>query len=140
MKVIEHMTMAGRVASVVTIIAATAIGGCASQPRTDETDAIADFIAVTELEPLDVVRYRQQFSYTQLTEDYVVLKTHDDYYLVEFTRRCRELNQNVITPDKRYDRNMLRAGIDTIRGCRIDKMFAIDKGQAEELEHIGTEP
>lgn len=122
-----------------TVISAALLFGCATQTGSTKSEAIADFIIVTELEPLDVVRLRQQFNYEQLTEDYVVLTTRDDYYLVEFRRRCRELNQNEITPDLRHDRNRLRAGIDTIRGCRIERMFAIDKGQAEELEYIGNE-
>lgn len=119
---------------------ATLLVGCATQSGPTETDAIADFIVVSELEPLDVVRFRDQFNYKRLTDDFLVLTSRDDYYLVEFRRRCRELNRNEITPDLRYDRNVLRAGIDTIRGCRIERMFVIDKGQAEELEHIGKEP
>ena len=122
---------------------AALVSGCATQPETEEQDAIADFIVVAELEPLDVVRLgpiRQQWNFKQLNEYYVVLRARDDYYLVEFRRRCRELNRNDITPDIRYDSNRLRPGIDTIRGCVIDRMFAIDKGQAEELEHIGKEP
>ena len=98
---------------------AALVSGCATQPETEEEDAIADFIAVAELEPLDVVRLgpiRQQWNFKQLNEDYVVLRARDDYYLVEFRRRCRELNRNDITPDIRYDSNRLRPGIDTIRG------------------------
>jgi len=124
------------------IALAVLLTGCAGQTQQEETDAIADFIAVAELESLDVVRmgFARHWNFKQLNEEYVVLKARDDYYLVEFRRRCRELNRNDITPDKRYDSNVLRAGIDTIRGCIIERMFAIDKGQAEELEHIGKEP
>lgn len=122
-----------------TVLLAALLFGCATQTGPTKSEAIADFIVVTELEPLDVVRFRDQFNYEQLTEDYVILTSRDDYYLVEFQRRCRELNLNEITPDLRYDRNLLRASVDTIRGCRIETMFAIDKGQAEELEYIGNE-
>jgi len=124
----------------VIIMAAAILFGCAAQPGPTKSDAIADFIVVNELEALDVVRFRDQFHYKQLTEDYLVLTAREDYYLAEFRRRCRELNTNEISPDLRYDRNTLRAGIDTIRGCRIGRLFAIDKGQAQELEHIGKEP
>lgn len=122
------------------ILAAALLSGCAAQTGPTRSDAIADFIAVSDIEAQDQLRFRDQFNYTQLTEKYLVLKARDDYYLVEFKRRCRELNRNEITPDIRYDRNVLRAGIDTIRGCPIERLFAIDKGQAEELEHIGVEP
>lgn len=123
-----------------TVLLAALLPGCAAQPEQDNDDPIADFIVVSELEPQDVVRFRQQFNFETLTEEYVILRARDDYYLVEFARRCRELNRNEITPDLRYDRNVLRAGIDTIRGCRIEKIFAIDKGQAEELEYFGETP
>jgi hypothetical protein len=115
--------------------------GCAAQPAADEEDAIADFIVAAELEPLDVVRLGlvKHWNFKQLNEDYIVLRVRDDHYLVEFRRRCHELNNNNIRPDKRSG-SMLRAGVDTIRGCLIDRMFAIDKGQAEELEHIGKAP
>lgn len=114
--------------------------GCATTQETKETDAIDDFIEVAELESLKVVRFRHQYSYKQLTEDYVILTSRDDYYLAAFKRRCRELNDYLITPDIRYDSNTLRAGIDTIRGCPIGEIFQIDKGQAEELEHIAKQP
>lgn len=113
---------------------------CAPHQVAEENVAIDDFIVVSELEPIRVIRYRRHYHYTQLTEHYIVLKTRDDYYLVEFKRRCRELNMLPVTPDERYETNTLRSGVDTIRGCYIGRIFAIDKGQAEELENIGTGP
>lgn len=110
--------------------------GCATSADTSETDAIDDFIKVSELEPLKTVRFRHQYSYKQLTEDYVVLASREDRYLVAFKRRCRELNQYEVRPDIRYDANALRAGIDTIRGCPIGEIYQIDTAQAEELELI----
>lgn len=122
------------------LIATAFLPACAPQQVADENVAIDDFIVVSELEPLKVARLRHQYSYKQITENYVVLTSRDDYYLVEFRRRCRELNMRPITPDIRSDRNTLRPGIDTIRGCIIKKLFAIDESQARELEHIGKGP
>jgi hypothetical protein len=129
-----------RLISRATILLAAVLLGCAAQPEQDDRDAIADFIMVSELEPLDIVRFRDQFNYKQLTEDYVILRSRHDHYLLKFRRRCRELNRIEVTPDLRYDRNVLRAGIDTIRGCRIETMYAIDRAQADELEYIGEGP
>lgn len=140
---ITRETAAKSTMGVATAAMTLMIMGCAAQPEPDDLaddDAIDDFIVVTELEPMDTVRFRRPFNYKMLNEDYVILTSHNDYYLVEFRRRCRELNQQEVTPDFRFERNVLRAGIDTIRGCTIERMFAIDKGQAEELEHIGKEP
>ena len=114
--------------------------GCASHPGSSESNAVADFIVVSELEALDVVRLRDQFHYERLDDYHVVLRARDDYYLVRFQRRCYELNEYRITPDIRYDRNVLRAGIDTIRGCRIDQLYAIDESQAQELKLLGKAP
>jgi hypothetical protein len=121
-------------------LSAALLQGCAPAQVADENVPIDDFIVVSELEPTKVARFRHQYNYKQLTEHYIVLVSRDDYYLVEFRRRCRELNMLPIEPDIRYERNTLRAGVDSIRGCYIRRIFAIDKTQAEELENIGTGP
>jgi len=122
------------------VLSVTLLHGCAPPQVADENVPIDDFIVVSELEPIKVARFRYQYHYTQLTEHYIVLVSRDDYYLVEFRRRCRELNMLPIEPDVRYERNTLRAGADTIRGCAIRRIFAIDKSQAEELKSIGKGP
>lgn len=114
--------------------------GCAGQPGPSATDAVDDFIVVSELEALDVARFRDQFNFKIITDEYVVLTSRGDYYLARFRRRCHELNQKEFAPDIRFNRNKLRAGIDTIRGCRIDRLFAIDEAQAQELQILGKGP
>ncbi len=116
------------------------LAACATPTGPDTDQAIADFIAVSELAELRTVRTRHQYSYTEVTERYVILKARKDRYLVEFRRQCRELNEYDITPDIRREGNVLRSGIDTIRGCVIDRMFAIDLAQAEELQQLGKAP
>lgn len=129
--------MINRCFAVLTIMVVT---GCASQSRPGDRNDVADFIAVSELEALDVVRFRNQFNHKRLDDYHVLLSARDDHYLVQFRRRCHELDEYWITPDIRYDSNLLRAGIDTIRGCRIDQMFAVDESQAQELELLGKAP
>lgn len=114
--------------------------GCAGQPGASATDAVDDFIVVSELEALDVVRFRDQFNYSAISDEYVILTSRGDHYLAQFRRRCHELNEYQVVPDMRYDRNRLRAGVDTMRGCRIDRLFAIDESQAQELEILGKGP
>lgn len=113
---------------------------CASQTGPTVSDAVGDFIVVSELQEKDTLKTRDQYSYKYLSERYIILKTRGENYLVQFNRRCRELNEPYVTPDVRFDSNTLRAGFDTIRGCRIDKMFAVDEAQAEELIYLGTAP
>lgn len=112
------------------------LAGCAAQSETKVDDAIEDFVAVSGLEELDSIRGREQFSISELSERYILLTMRKDNYLARFTRRCYELQENQVRPDIRYDRWTLRARIDTIRGCRIEKFFAIDAAQAEELEML----
>lgn len=121
--------------SILTLLIAL-LAGCAAQSDPKLDDAIEDFIAVSGLEELDSIKSRDQFRVSELSERYVFLTTRKDTYLARFTRRCYELNENQVTPDIRYDRWTLRARFDTIRGCQIEKFFAIDAAQAEELEML----
>lgn len=119
------------------------LGGCAAQQAPqDESDAVEDFIAISELDEVDVIRSMDRFDYDYLTDRYVIVTTRRQYHLVEFFGRCRELTtyDMDVQPDFRYDPKALRAGEDTIRGCRIKTMYEIDKIQAEELEQIGEAP
>jgi len=125
---------------VLAALMATLLIACASQPDTSAHDAVDDFIVVSELKELDTVRMREQFHHTSLSEHYIILRTRKENYLVKFQRRCRELNESEVKPDLRFERNTLRAGFDTIRGCRIDRMYAIDESQAQELVHLGKAP
>jgi len=114
------------------------LSGCAAQSGSTANDAVSDFIEVAELEALDVVRFRDQFSTRPLADRYALVQARGDYYLVVFRRRCHELYGSRFQPDIRYDGKKLRAGIDTIRGCRIDQLFSVDQGQAEELKLVAN--
>ena len=116
---------------------------CACATTSDQhiTDAVTDFIQVAELTPENTIRIRRGYNYTVISQRYVTLKSHNDYYLAEFTRDCRELDdQTRVPPDYRYDANVLRARFDTIRGCRIAKLYPIEEWQAEELKDLGDAP
>jgi hypothetical protein len=41
-----------------------------------------------------------------------------------------------ITADRRYDQYIMRAGVDTLRGCRIDKMYPLTEAQVQEIEML----
>ena len=116
--------------------------GCAAQQGPTVTDAVDDFIRVGELEDLDVVRTTgtDQFHWEVLSDRYIILRTRKDIYLAKFVRRCHAIKETRARPDIRHDPNKLRARFDTIRGCRIDKIYSIDKAQAEELKYLGKGP
>lgn len=122
------------------------VAGCASQPDgapdIDESTAIDDFVVINDLDAIDVARTTIGFDYEFLTERYVVVRTRNSYYLAQLFGRCPELmNVNAdVQPDFRYDARAIRAGVDTIRGCRIKTMYEIDETQAQELRQIGEAP
>ena len=123
-----------------TVILLGLFAGCATSSESEISDAVSDYIKVAELENQDSIRTMGKFSYRIISQRYVTLEAHKENYLVEFSRRCHELTQYEVTPDIRYEKNILRTRFDTIRGCRIGQIYAIDKGQAEELRNLGEAP
>lgn len=119
-----------------TLLLITLLAACASSAQAPADNAVLDFIAVSELQPGDRVRTYGQWHYDALSDRYVVLNTRKEKYLVEFRRRCHELEELAVTPDLRYQRNVLRARFDTIRGCTIERLYAIDDAQARELQQL----
>lgn len=140
----KRRTQSGRTMTraLVIAISTSVLFACASSNSRQVTDAVDDFIQVAELEELDIIRTNptDQFIYDELSDEYIILRTRRDYYLAKFARRCHELRDRTPTPDVRREPNTLRARFDTIRGCRIGNIYAIDKAQAEELEHLGYAP
>ena len=125
----------------IALLALTALlSGCATSSESGITDAVADYIQVAELKPQDQIRTYGEYSHRTISQRYIIVATRRESFLVEFVRDCRELDERPVTPDYRHDANMLRARFDTIRGCRIGKIYAVDKGQAQELENLGEAP
>ena len=115
--------------------------GCASGPKEESAlrrnDAIDDYIKVSELEELELIRERGELHHEVLTHKYIILRDRRSVYLATFTRQCRELDDADIRPDIRHDANVLRSRFDTYRGCKIQSLFALTDGQAKELIALG---
>ncbi len=129
------------------LLAFIAVGGCSMTPQTPqaprEIEAVRDFVVAAELEEVTEIRLSRQMSYTHLNVRFVTIPTRRGDYLVEFQRDCRELNRIDITPemvDIRQNQHVLRAKFDTIRGCRIDKIYEISEAQSAELKVLGDAP
>jgi len=130
-----------------TMAAAFFLAACASQDEQaeestqDVSQAVRDFIELRELEELDRLKSGTNDGWQQLDDRFILYSGRRETYLVEFRRRCHELNDNTrIVPDKRWDSNTVSAKFDTIRGCRIDKIYRLDEAEAAELENIGEAP
>jgi hypothetical protein len=103
--------------------------------------AVRDYIEVGELEDVDHIRTFSRDSMEYVSDYYILYKARTSEYLIEFRRICREFRENrAVAPDRRYDYNRLRAGEDTIRGCRIDKIYPLTTAQADEMRNLGHAP
>jgi hypothetical protein len=111
------------------------------QKVTVETQTVRDYVEVGELEDVQHIRVYAHDSWSYLTDHYVIYKARTNNYLIGFRRRCRELQDNSMIPsDHRYDHNRLRVNEDTLRGCRIGKIYPLTEAQTTELKNLGHGP
>ncbi len=123
--------------------AAMLVSGCATQERAvtqDEEQAIRDYILVRGLEEVDRIRSSNSDSWDELDDYFIIYDTRRSAYLVEFNRACYKLNETRVTPDLRREANTIRARSDTIRGCQVDKIFALTEADVAELKSLGESP
>jgi len=116
------------------------VSGCSTQERAvtqDEEQAVRDYILVRGLEEVDRMRSSDSDGWHELDEYFIIYDTRRNTYLVEFNRACYELNENRVTPDLRREANTIRARSDTIRGCQINKIFALTEADVAELKSLG---
>ncbi len=126
------------------MIVALLLSACATQKageRREEHQAVRDFIALRGLEESDEIRSANPGSWTNIDYRFIVYKARKDQYLVEFVRRCYELDDDSrIVPDKRWQLNVIRARVETFRGCRIKAIYPLTEAEATELESLGEAP
>lgn len=120
---------------VAALIAGLFVAGCAANDD-KRPDPVEDFIKVNELEETREIRSFDRLDLTVLNDYYVIVGSRADFYLLRYFSRCRELPSGRVAADVRRDANVIRAGADTLRGCRIKSIYAIDEAQAEELRQI----
>ena len=110
-----------------------------TRPQVDK-ESVEDFVSVRGLEQVDSIRTNTSEGYYELNEHYVIFQTRRGDYLFEFARRCWELGERRVTADKRWDNNTIRARFDTLRGCRIARIYGLTDAEAEELKQLGEAP
>lgn len=120
---------------------ATKEGSQRENTERTQNQAILDFIDVRGLQEVDKLRSTERDGWDIVTMTYVIYKARRDRYLLEFSRPCYEMRDNrEVTPDLRTNPNIIRAKFDTLRGCRIARIFAMSRAEAEELQNIGEAP
>jgi len=125
------------------IFFALALTACASQEQTEGMDVaqgIRDYIEVRQLPQQDKIRTGSSDSWHELDGSYIIYETRRETFLVEFVRKCYELNETPVVADVRRDASTIRARFDTIRGCLIGRMFALTENDVAELEAISESP
>ena len=117
------------------------LAACATQsgPR-PEREAVEDFVAVRGLEELDQIRTDTSDSWQELNKHYLIYKARKAEYLVEFARACWELEDQRVIADRRWEARRIRSKFDTIRGCRIAKIYGLTEADAIELRELGEPP
>ena len=116
------------------------LAACAGTPEVPpETQAIRDYIEVGELQEVASIRTRSTDRWTEATSYFALYESHEGPVLLEFAHLCREMHdRSTVTPDRRYDHNVMRSREDTLRGCRIRAMYPLTEAQALEIEALAN--
>lgn len=127
----------------VIVVAAFAMGACASEPTepvpalTDADQVLRDFIEVRGLEEVDRMRGTERRSFEKVTPSYIIFKPRRGEFLVEFDRPCKEIWDNMyMSADDTLVHGTLRAKFDRIRGCRIGRIFALTETDLLDLKQL----
>ncbi len=131
----------------ITVIALLALTGCSNSVTREshgkETEAVKDFIVAAELPEVAKIKLDGEIRYIYVNDDFVVLPTRKDYYLVEFRGTCYQLRSRHWTSDMidiRVTKRLLYAKFDTIRGCVVGRIYELSEPQLEELRYLGDAP
>ena len=114
---------------------------CSQNPEIDSA-AVEDFIVVRQLEQVKSLRMSVNTfrDIARPVGDYHLrYKSGTKYYLVAFAQRC-SLQFGGVTTDERNTSTVLQAHADTIRGCRISRIYRMSKEDTEELRALGRPP
>jgi len=124
--------------------AAVLLTACAPQDEAEElstqdmAQAVRDYIEVRGLQETDRISTSSRDHWTALEDRFLLYEGRRETHLIEFNRRCWELDDNTrIVADERRDTNFIRSRFDTIRGCRIHRIYALRDDEVAELESIG---
>jgi len=95
-------------------------------------------VYVDEVKPERVytVRFKEPLRWTYLNSYFVIMESRNGPHLVELAWECRDLRGDVYADmaDRREKRGILRANIDTIRGCRIESFYKLPAAKVVEAE------
>ena len=86
------------------------------------------------------IRTANNDHWEEIDENFIIYTARRSAFLIEFMRRCHELNEHPVVADKRDSGNVVRARFDTLRGCHIARIFPLTEDEVAELSAIGESP
>jgi len=132
---------------VVGLIAAGTVG-CASEPERDPVREQLDlsieetFVYLETHRPPTVasIRHRLPLHYDVVNARFVYMKESAGHFLLEMARDCKQLTSREYRydmTDRENKRYRIRAGHDSIRGCRIVQIYELSDIEETPAENSG---
>ena len=116
------------------------LGACASDPIyfPPASEVVEDYVVAGQLEDVNLIRKTDRDSWQYVNDRYIIYRGRPNEYLIEFRHNCEGLDDNGRLPpiDIIHDHRNIRTS-DTIRGCIVDKIYAISSVQRRELRQLG---
>lgn len=122
------------------------LGACASgEVREDRTAASIEetqaWLRAVQPETVKNINFREPLRYEYLNNKFVTMDVRGSLYLLELERTCPALTYEpgIHTQDNRVVRGVVRAGADTIRGCRIAHIYRVPDVEREAAPEVELE-
>ena len=119
------------------LLCMTALFGCASQDgnqqgarelsRESEKD-VRLYLDKAMLDEVPFIRFRDSLQWKYLNDYFVTAEAYDGDHLIEMITECADLRADTFyidMADQRSRSSHVRAGLDTIRGCRIKTIYKL---------------
>lgn len=114
-----------------TLMLILVLAACAASERRQPDTSIEEamvFIEATKPETVEFLRYRKPLHYDYVNDKYIMMEDNDDTYLIEFRKVCEDLSADTVVVEFLFQRaaqGLLRAKLDTIRGCLINEIYKL---------------
>ena len=104
-------------------------------PGRASAEELREYIDKVKPEAVFVVYYKEPLRWKAINDYFAIMDTRDGPHLIELSWECKDLgNQSIYVDmaDRRDKRNILRAGVDTLRGCRIENFYKLPEVEGVE--------
>lgn len=102
-------------------------------PGRASAEELREYLANVQPEAVQMIRFKEPLRWRAINYYFAIMETRDGPHLVELSWECKELGSSQIygdMADRREKRGILRAHIDTLRGCRIENFYKLPEIEA----------